>query len=227
MALEDQVSALVGAANNLTETVSGKMGEIDQRVEDAEQGFEVFKSNVKKLIPAINLLPDPGFQDATLGAGVPSPYTLSNMYGSSATVSVAELTAQDKDEIEAVLGNSGAFRSNSPSAFWPSSNFPRKIVITQSVEGTSSTSVRLQMHAREVMAKPLYMQLAKMGGFSKKSGMPWQFGAVSGLVFSAGDIDSGHAFSIMMNKVTTWEIFMPFLTFESNEMVYMNVGGDQ
>lgn len=42
--LEEQVSGLVGAANNLTETVSSKMAGIDQRMDEAEQEFESFRS---------------------------------------------------------------------------------------------------------------------------------------------------------------------------------------
>jgi len=42
MSLEQQVTALVEASNNLTSTVSGKIGEIDQRVNQAEQEFDQF-----------------------------------------------------------------------------------------------------------------------------------------------------------------------------------------
>ncbi|EPN7235434.1 hypothetical protein ACT21L_004423 [Vibrio vulnificus] len=227
MSLEQQVTALVEASNNLTSAVNGKIGQIDQRMVQAEQEFQVFQDEVKKLIPAINLLPDPGFQSSTVGAGAPSPYTLATIYGSSATIEVAELTEQDKDELEAVLGNSNAFRPSHSSAFWPSNLLPRKVVITQTVEGTSSTSLRFQCHASHIMGKPLYMELVKMGAFTKKSGKPWQFGPVSGMFVTDGDIDDNQAFSIMMNGVTVWEIFLPFLTFESNEMVYSNVGGSQ
>lgn len=219
--------ALVESNRRLAVTVENKTGEIDQRVEQAEQEFQQFQSEVKKLIPAINLLPDPGFQLSTLGAGPPSPYSLANVYGASSTIELAELTEEDKQEIAEILGNPNAFRPKHTGAFWPSDLLPRKVVITQTVKGTSSMSVRFQCHANHVMGKPLYMPLVKMGGFTKKAGAPWKFGPVSGMSFSGGDIDDNRAFSVMMNEVTVWEVFLPFLTFESNEMVYSNVGGSQ
>lgn len=46
MSLEQQVAALVDAANNLTSTVNGKMGQIDQRVDEAIAGVsqEILKN---------------------------------------------------------------------------------------------------------------------------------------------------------------------------------------
>lgn len=222
-----EIGELIGSVNDLTQTVAGKVGEIDQRMDEAEQDFESFKTDVKKLIPAINLLPDPGFQSATVGAGLPSPYTLANLYGAASTIEVAELTEQDKDELEIVLNNANAFKPRNGGAFWPSTLFPRKVVITQTVSGTSSSAVRFQCNAAHVMGKPLYMALTKMGAFTKKSNQAWQFGPVSGMSINGGDIDDNQAFSVFMNGVTVWEIFLPFLTFESNEMVYSNVGGSQ
>lgn len=218
-------AALIESVNNMTATVAGKMGQIDQRMDVAEQDFEGFKTEVKKLIPAINLLPDPGFQSATVGAGNPSPYTLATLYGAVATVEVAELTEQDKLDLSVVLGNPNAFKDRGADAFYPSNLYPRKVVITQTVAGTSSTAIRWQCHANHIMGKPLYMDLCKLGAFSKSSTEGWKFGPVSGMHYSKGDVDDGKAFSCMMNGVKVWEIFLPFLTFESNEMVYSNVGG--
>lgn len=220
-------AALIESVNKMTDTVAGKMGEIDQRMNNAERGFESFKTNVKRLIPAINLLPDPGFQLASLGAGVPSPYTLANLYGAVSTIEVVELTDQDKNELAVVLGNGNAFKPKSGGAFWPSTLLPRKVVITQTVAGAVSSAIRFQCNAMHVMGKPLYMSLVKMGAFTKKSGDVWQFGPVDGMYINGGDIDDNRAFSVFMNGVTVWEIFLPFLTFESNEMVYSNIGGNQ
>lgn len=227
MSLTQDIANVVQAANNMTQEVSGKMSQIDQRMSAAEQDFESFKTNVKKLIPAINLLPDPGFQSVTIGAGVPAGFSLSTPYGAVATIEIAELTQQDKDELIAVLGNSSAFTPNHYKAFWPSTLLPRKVVITQTVQGTHPSSVRFSCPAANIMGKPLYMALVKQGAFTKKSGVPWTFGAVAGMYFTSGDIDDGYAFQCFMNGVTVWEVFLPFLTFESNEMVYSNVGGSQ
>jgi len=220
-------AALIESVNNMTATVAGKMGQIDQRMNVAEQDFEGFKSDVKKLIPAINLLPDPGFQLATVGAGAPSKFGLSTPYGAVATIEVAELTEQDKIELRTALGNGSAFSPRNPNAFWPDSSLPKKVIITQTVAGTSSSSVRFSCPASNVMGSPIYMKLVSQGGFSKKSGEAWKFGPVSGMYFTKGDIDDGNAFQASMNGVSVWEIFMPFLTFESDEMVYSNVGGNQ
>ena len=42
MSLEQQVTALVAASNNLTSAVNGKIGQIDQRMTQAEQEFDQF-----------------------------------------------------------------------------------------------------------------------------------------------------------------------------------------
>ncbi|MBM5036719.1 hypothetical protein HYO05_21940 [Vibrio parahaemolyticus] len=45
MSLEQQVANLVAASNNLTNAVNGKIGEVDQRVDQAEQEFQEFQNN--------------------------------------------------------------------------------------------------------------------------------------------------------------------------------------
>lgn len=45
MSLEQQVANLVEASNNLTGAVNGKIGEIDERMTEAEQEFEQFQSS--------------------------------------------------------------------------------------------------------------------------------------------------------------------------------------
>ncbi|MEZ8800559.1 hypothetical protein AB6D78_05130 [Vibrio splendidus] len=227
MSLEQQIASLVDASNNLTGAVNGKTGEIDKRMEVAEKDFDGFKIALKKLIPAINLLPDPGFQASPVGLGVPAKFGFSTPYGAVATVEVADLTEQDKSELKVVLGNDSAFSPKSPNGFWPNSNYPKKVVITQSVKGTSSSSVRFSCPAVNVLGAPIYMKLVSQGGFSKKGGEPWKFGPVPGMYFTKGDIDDGNAFQASMNGITVWEIFMPFLTFHSDEMVYSNVGGNK
>ncbi|ELP3316077.1 hypothetical protein R1W15_004281 [Vibrio fluvialis] len=45
MSLEQQVTALVEASNNLTSAVNGKIGQIDQRMTQAENEFDAFKAD--------------------------------------------------------------------------------------------------------------------------------------------------------------------------------------
>lgn len=45
MSLEQQVANLVEASNNLTGSVNGKIGEIDQRMTDAESDYQSFKDD--------------------------------------------------------------------------------------------------------------------------------------------------------------------------------------
>lgn len=73
MALEDQVSALVSAANNLTGVVSGKVSEIDQRMVSAEGQFDAWRQ-LKDVVGEPNWLATMRmnvFQGRILGSGVP------------------------------------------------------------------------------------------------------------------------------------------------------------
>ncbi|KFA98776.1 hypothetical protein [Vibrio sp. ER1A] len=51
MSLEQQVTALVDASNNLTGAVTGKISEIDQRVDRAENEYNQFKDDIQEYIP--------------------------------------------------------------------------------------------------------------------------------------------------------------------------------
>ena len=51
MSLEQQVTALVEASNNLTGAVNGKISEIDQRVDQAENEYNQFKDDIQEYIP--------------------------------------------------------------------------------------------------------------------------------------------------------------------------------
>ncbi|GLT16288.1 hypothetical protein GCM10007938_00640 [Vibrio zhanjiangensis] len=227
MANTSEIANLITAVTELTQTVRDKMADIDQHVDVAEKDFQSFKSQLQSLIPAINLLPDPGFQNSPVGPGAPNQYLLANLYGGESTIEVVELTEQDKQEISQVLGNPNAFTPRNANAFWPSNDLPKKVVIKQTRKGTTRSSVRFQCRASNVASKPLYVPLVDMGGFTKKTGQSWKFGAIDGLKFSAGDIDDGKIFSAVMNDETTWEIFLPFLTVKFNAMVYTNIGGNR
>ncbi|HCG8975246.1 TPA: hypothetical protein NJ623_004504 [Vibrio parahaemolyticus] len=49
MSLEQQVTALVEASNNLTSAVNGKIGQIDQRMTAAEQEFDAFMADRERI----------------------------------------------------------------------------------------------------------------------------------------------------------------------------------
>lgn len=53
MSLETQIAALVTAANNLTGSVSGKMGQIDQKVDDAEAAYLAQLEDLKNRLPRL------------------------------------------------------------------------------------------------------------------------------------------------------------------------------
>ena len=59
MSLETQIAALVTAANNLTGAVNGKMGQIDQKVDDAEAAYlaqlETLKNRLPRLLVSKNM----------------------------------------------------------------------------------------------------------------------------------------------------------------------------
>lgn len=53
MSLETQIAALVTAANNLTGSVNGKMGQIDQKVDAAEAAYLVQLEDLKNRLPRL------------------------------------------------------------------------------------------------------------------------------------------------------------------------------
>jgi len=194
---------------------------VAESIAQEEQEFSSFKANIMKLIPYQNLLPDPSFLNSAIGFGVPSGFTLSSYYGAVLTVEVAELTEGDKVELATVLNNANAFVDKNSSAFYMS-EVPRKIVINQTVAGSSSSAVRFSCDVNNVLVSPIYMSLLELGGITKKTGDSWVNGVSGGMYFSKGDIDDGKVFQLVMNGVTTWEIFMPFLIMKSDEKIYAN-----
>lgn len=195
--------------------------ETNETVQQAAQSYDDFKAGVKQLIGYKNLLPDPAFIGSDLGLGVPNGFGLQIYHGAAASIEVAELTESDKAELAVVLGNSNAFVAKESSAFYEGS-IPRKIIINQTVEGTTSSSIRLSCAVNSLAISPLYMKLVKMGAITKKTGKQWMNGAQIGMYFSKGDIDDNKVFQLCMNDVTTWEVFMPWLVLGSDEMIYSN-----
>ena len=220
----EAISALGTATEQLKdakESFEDIRQDADESVAQAVQSYDEFKTGVKQLVGHKNLLPDPAFMGATLGLGMPSGFGLQVYYGGVATVEVAELTESDKEELAVVLGNSKAFVAKESSAFYEGS-IPRKMIINQTVEGTSSSSLRLSCPVTSIDISPLYMKLVKMGAITKKTDEPWVNGAQPGMYFSKGDIDDNKVFQLCMNGVETWEVFMPWLVLESDEMIYSN-----
>jgi len=220
----EAIGALGTATEHMTsakESFEAIRQNADESVSQAVQSYDDFKAGVKQLIGYKNLLPDPAFLGSVLGLGAPSGFGLQVYYGGVATIEVAELTESDKAELVAVLGNSKAFTAKESSAFYEGS-IPRKVIINQTVEGTSSSSLRLSCPVSSLDISPLYMKLIKMGAITKRTGEPWMNGAQPGMYFSKGDIDDNKVFQLCMNDVATWEVFMPWLVLESDELIYSN-----
>jgi len=193
----------------------------NESYQELTQNYNNLKEEVKSLIGSKNLLPDPAFIDSNLGLGAPGGFVLNKLSGAVATVEVAELTESDKVELATVLGNSKAFVAKESSAFYEGS-IPRKIIINQTVGGSSGSSLRFSCPVSNLAISPLYMKLVKMGAITKKTGEAWMNGAQSGMYFSKGDIDDNKVFQLCMNGVSTWEIFMPWLVLEADGMIYSN-----
>lgn len=55
MSLETQIASLVNAANTLTNSVNGKMGEIDEKVSDARSVFDQQVAKLKSQLPRLSV----------------------------------------------------------------------------------------------------------------------------------------------------------------------------
>ncbi len=64
MSLETQIQALVTAANNLTGSVNGKMGQIDQKVSAAEAAYLVQLEDLKNRLPRLGVSKNMLMRDA-------------------------------------------------------------------------------------------------------------------------------------------------------------------
>ena len=64
MSLETQIAALVTAANNLTEAVNGKMGQIDQKVDAAEASYLLQLEDLKNRLPRLGVTKNMLMRDA-------------------------------------------------------------------------------------------------------------------------------------------------------------------
>ncbi|HUH05772.1 MAG TPA: hypothetical protein VML75_27465 [Kofleriaceae bacterium] len=95
MSLETQIAALVAAANSLTASVSGKMGQIDSRVEAAEVAFNAFKATARGEYPAYNVLPNASFSVDSNADGLPDSwaFTTGNFGGSPDGVGAVTLNS--------------------------------------------------------------------------------------------------------------------------------------
>lgn len=68
MSLEQQVTALVEASNNLTSAVNGKIGQIDQRMTAAENDFEQWKATTS-YVQAYSLVAVEGSKESDKNTG--------------------------------------------------------------------------------------------------------------------------------------------------------------
>lgn len=68
MSLEQQVTALVEASNNLTSAVNGKIGQIDQRMTTAENDFEQWKATTS-YVQAYRVSEAEGYKESDKNTG--------------------------------------------------------------------------------------------------------------------------------------------------------------
>lgn len=75
MSLTQDIANMVQAANNLTDEVAGKMGQIDSRVNQAEQEFDQFRTDIQQYIPLpLNLFSN-SMMRSVEAEGHPTDYT--------------------------------------------------------------------------------------------------------------------------------------------------------
>lgn len=75
MSLESTITALVTAANKLTDAVSTKISAIDKAVSDATANFTKFTVSARSEYPAVNVLPNASFSLDANADGIPDSWT--------------------------------------------------------------------------------------------------------------------------------------------------------
>ncbi|MGF1684813.1 hypothetical protein [Photobacterium minamisatsumaniensis] len=101
MSIEQQIGALVEASNDLTKVVNGKIGEIDKRIDDADDEYRKLLSNIQSEFPFYRLTKNQELKiNGTLTPGTVG--TPDGWHNRNSNYHKCEIVAQSESGIPAV-----------------------------------------------------------------------------------------------------------------------------